>query len=371
MIPRPCSRTTWLLYAAGWQCASLAAVCARWGLDFVEGFPKRSTLLSPEPTRTNKDAVRHQFLQHCDIIDRVRGDEMPSVMRAWANRSHMLLTPVLQLRAALNQHGFSDRFQHFARERNLATRISQCIEDAVLPVYATAIVTFVFRCFALLPGDSSRRHPYTISSPFKVVRKCPGSSKKHRTNSSLRGGVQRDHTKEGIKHQLGRVRKAPNKRSRDMSTMEALMDSNVLHGGHKFQRLDASAEVLPRSSHLAEEAFRPSFGSTWEKLANIKGRESSPAWYSPSANNQNSTIGELHTLRELISLPAPPTADIARKCKDVFGFWFSRRCFDFSVSGVDGPKASRHWDGRAGQETDGKTPDTLGAAFQGRRRRRF
>ena len=113
----------------GLLATSLAASRLRWGMDFLEGYPKRSILLCQQPTQTPKESVVEHFLRHADVVRRASAEERPAELRAWAARSHMLLTPVLQLSYVLGAGALTDEVRNFSLTRNVVLRMSQCVEE--------------------------------------------------------------------------------------------------------------------------------------------------------------------------------------------------------------------------------------------------
>ena len=115
----------------GLMCAAMVESRLSWGMDFVEGFPKRSILFSNRDTKASKQDVVAQFRRQCDVIDSAARLERPAKMREWASRSHMRWTPVVQIRHCLRDSGFAvtPRFADFALRRNMALRLTQAVEE--------------------------------------------------------------------------------------------------------------------------------------------------------------------------------------------------------------------------------------------------
>ena len=64
---------------------------------------------------------------------------------------------------------------------------------------------------------------------------------------------------------------------------------------------------------LSEDTFRPPSNDAWKSLRQLYGTNQTPDWYSPGANKQNETIGELLSIQYFASLPIPPSTQMVNK----------------------------------------------------------
>ena len=117
------------------QCGMMAVGMALsrllWGMDYLDGFPKRAILFSPEETATSKVEVLREFESHASIVDRAASADMPQVLQDWAAKSHMLWTPVLHIRHYLSAAAgnLTPEFMDFNRKRSHTFRFTQMIEE--------------------------------------------------------------------------------------------------------------------------------------------------------------------------------------------------------------------------------------------------
>lgn len=110
---------------------ALASSRLHWGADFVEGWPRRSCLLVDLVPHNKQSEVIQQFRDHLATIERA-GQSTSKKCREWAARSHMHLTPVLQIKVILKRsHWAPGTAPAFFSEAGASLLGTQLIEDGV------------------------------------------------------------------------------------------------------------------------------------------------------------------------------------------------------------------------------------------------
>ncbi|CAK0809101.1 unnamed protein product [Prorocentrum cordatum] len=219
---------------------ALAGSRLEWGLDYIRGFPRKAIMfLTDNPRRT---AYLNLFTKYCDIIDKAMASADADIA-SMGGRSHMRLTPVLQLRGMLRlepapKEGLTPKFAAFLKQRSNGLHATQLLEDSFNTQKAMVRQRVTHRV------DDENAY-------FALLHTEKGVQSKHHYDAPKLGSV-------------------------------AEVDNDL----------------------LKESAFHPSPGDAWRELDKIVGREQEPSWHHPAAGAQNFTIAEL--LRLEAALPLVP-----------------------------------------------------------------
>lgn len=103
----------------------------RWGMDYLEGWPRRSCLLVPA---SGVDAVVEIAVlrEQLAVLKRASADCMPILLKKMASNSHLMLPPAQQIIGILEESGWNNtvQCQDFCRSRSKRLLTSQPLEDA-------------------------------------------------------------------------------------------------------------------------------------------------------------------------------------------------------------------------------------------------
>jgi hypothetical protein len=109
---------------------SLARQRMSWGLDIISSWPKRCVLLTDLATTEQQKHAVDEFKVQIEIVRQALASEVP-LMKTWALRSHLALTPAVQAKAILEGDGrkLTARSREFILQRSLRLMGTQVLED--------------------------------------------------------------------------------------------------------------------------------------------------------------------------------------------------------------------------------------------------
>ena len=229
-------------------CLATVHAHARWGLEYVLGWPRRSVLLlGPPPVR---EAAREELREQLVCVTRAKACGDASLATS-AERSHLNLTPVLQLAAMLSSEPgegpLSERFSTFLTRRHSRLRATQLLED-------------------------------------------------------------------GFNAQKQTARKCPTRRIADENAYFTLLDKSVSDVKHRFRRPLLESVVPVTNATLPDDAFHPCLKDAWKELATVVSHQETPPWHHPGANSQHATLGDIVWMRAAFAAPAVPSFTLAKLC---------------------------------------------------------
>ena len=134
-----CSQQDHLASKVGAFATCLAASRLTWGLDFLEGWPKRCCLLSSAvPAETQQGAIK-QLRHQLDVVDRAMSSDSRKCQE-WAARSSLHLTAAQQVIAVLkvNMWQCSSEASHAFKEWSCRLMGTQVLEDGIKAMSQTA-----------------------------------------------------------------------------------------------------------------------------------------------------------------------------------------------------------------------------------------